>query len=104
MLVSADRGKVRLISCKIIFQEFQLIGYMITIPQRQTDRQMGGYGTDNLPWQYRAVHSVPALESWRPPPGRHSEAPPPGASEAPTLPPPFSPPLLRSPSPGDSQL
>ena len=39
MLVSAERGKVRLISCEIIFQEFQPIGYMITIPQSQTDRR-----------------------------------------------------------------
>jgi len=54
MLVSAERGKVRLISCEIIFQEFQLIGYMITIPQRQTDRQ-----TDRLIRDRQLATAIP---------------------------------------------
>jgi len=48
MLGSAERGKVRLISRKITFQEFQPIQpRYLNVTDRQTDGR-----TDNLPWQY----------------------------------------------------
>ena len=61
LLVYAERGKVRLISCEIIFQECQPLGYMITIPQRQTDRRTDGYTgqtTCHGNTAQRAVHSI----------------------------------------------